>query len=60
MIIRECGVWSDKYIVRNSNAIPKLNTGFYGYSVTNRNIVFNENAITDIAVFPDYCAFEDM
>jgi hypothetical protein len=42
-IVRECRIWSNKNIVTDSSAVPELDAAFDRHSVTNNDVIIDEN-----------------
>lgn len=49
-VIGECRVWTNKDIIRDTEAVPQLHTAFYRDAIANNHIIFDKNMVTDIAV----------
>ncbi len=58
MIIGECRIWPDKYIVFNCDSVPNLNTTLDCDAVANTHIVFNKRMIAGIALRTDHSTWQ--
>jgi hypothetical protein len=52
-IIDEGGVGTNEHVILNLDSVPKLDSAFDGYPVTDHHIVLDEDMGTDIAVYSD-------
>jgi hypothetical protein len=59
-IVGERCVWTNKDVVLNDQAVPKVNTTFYGHAISQDSFPFDKCMVTNVAVLAYNRSFDDM
>jgi hypothetical protein len=49
-VVREGRVWADKHTVSDAQTVPELDPAFYGNTIADLNIAFDEDVIANVAI----------